>query len=122
MQTQTDARTWPMSDDDHMRPLRSYKLDRATCEELLKVELRLEQMGLVRVGPQRTHPSIHPSIATRTRYPDGMFPISDAPTQPRTYSTPSLTSRKEMPAFFNRRPPLQPSDEEEDELTEEPLV
>jgi len=70
------------------------------------------------VGPQRTHPS----IAIRKRYPDGMVPISDAPTQPRTYTTPSLTSKKEIPAFFaSRRSLSQPSDEEEDELTEEPL-
>ncbi|KAJ7207553.1 hypothetical protein GGX14DRAFT_320328, partial [Mycena pura] len=49
----------------------------------------------------------------------------DAPTAPRTYATPSLTSKKEVPAFFGRRPHhghhgSQPSDEEEDELTEEP--
>ncbi|KAJ7726355.1 ectomycorrhiza-regulated protein [Mycena metata] len=79
--------------------------------------------SLSMVGPQRTpHPSLHPSVAIRKRYPEGMIPISDAPTQPRTYSTPSLTSRKEIPAFFNRRPSSQPSDEEEDELTEEPLA
>ncbi|KAJ7156737.1 hypothetical protein C8R46DRAFT_1294476 [Mycena filopes] len=55
---------WPMSDDDHMRPLRSYKLDRATCEEILKVELRLEQMGLVRAaGIHRSQqPEDHPLI------------------------------------------------------------
>ncbi|KAJ7894532.1 ectomycorrhiza-regulated protein [Mycena leptocephala] len=71
------------------------------------------------VGPQRTHPS----IAIRKQYPNGMVPISDAPTQPRTYSTPSLTSKKEIPAFFaSRRSLSQPSDEEEDELTEEPLA
>ncbi|KAJ6606773.1 hypothetical protein B0H10DRAFT_579351 [Mycena sp. CBHHK59/15] len=70
------------------------------------------------VGPQRTHPS----IAIRKRYPqDAMIPVSDAPTQPRNYSTPSLTSKKEIPAFFSRRSLSQPSDEEEDELTEEPL-
>jgi len=71
------------------------------------------------VGPQRSHPS----IAIRKRYPDGMVAISDAPTQPRTYSTPSMTSKKEIPAFFaTRRSLSQPSDEEEDELTEEPLA
>ncbi|KAJ7722567.1 ectomycorrhiza-regulated protein [Mycena maculata] len=71
------------------------------------------------VGPTRNHPS----IGIRKRYPDGMpVPISDAPTQPRTYTTPSLTSKKEIPAFFaTRRSLSQPSDEEEDELTEEPL-
>jgi hypothetical protein len=76
--------------------------------------------SLSMVGPQRTH---HPSIAIRKRYPhDGMVPISDAPTQPRTYTTPSLTSKKEIPAHFARRSLSQPSDEEEDELTEEPLA
>ncbi|KAJ7608199.1 hypothetical protein FB45DRAFT_389228 [Roridomyces roridus] len=76
------------------------------------------------VGPHRTHPSIS---AVRKQYP---VPISDAPTQPRTYASPSVTSKKEIPAFFSsgqrRRSPhshSQPSDEEEeDELTEEPLA
>ncbi|KAJ7622057.1 ectomycorrhiza-regulated protein [Roridomyces roridus] len=77
------------------------------------------------VGPHRTHPSIN---AMRKQYPNNMVPISDAPTQPRTYATPSLTSKKEIPAFFSgqrRRSPhyhSQLSDEEEDELTEEPLA
>ncbi|KAJ7144821.1 ectomycorrhiza-regulated protein [Mycena crocata] len=71
------------------------------------------------VGPQRTHPS----IAIRKQYSNGVVPISEGPTQPRTYTTPSLTSKKEIPAFFaNRRSLSQPSDEEEDELTEEPLA
>ncbi|KAJ7607715.1 hypothetical protein FB45DRAFT_393832 [Roridomyces roridus] len=72
------------------------------------------------VGPQRTHPSIS---AVRKQYPHTMVPISDAPTQPRTYATPSMTSKKDLPAFFSQRrsPPSQPSDEE-DELTEEPLA
>ncbi|KAK7063580.1 hypothetical protein R3P38DRAFT_2819218 [Favolaschia claudopus] len=71
------------------------------------------------VGPQRTHPS----IAIRKRYPDNMVPISEAPTQPRNYASPSMTSRKDVPAFFSQRRSLsQPSDEEEDELTEEPLA
>ncbi|KAJ7908718.1 ectomycorrhiza-regulated protein, partial [Mycena leptocephala] len=72
-------------------------------------------------GPQRTHPS----IAFRKRDPhDGTVPISDTHMQPRTYTTPSRTSRKEIgvPAFFGRRSSSQPSDEEEDELREEPLA
>ncbi|KAF7288905.1 hypothetical protein MIND_01406500 [Mycena indigotica] len=45
----------------------------------------------------------------------------DGPTAPRTYVSPSPTSRKAVPAFFAaRRPASLPSDEEEDELTEEP--
>ncbi|KAJ7864677.1 ectomycorrhiza-regulated protein [Mycena leptocephala] len=69
-------------------------------------------------GPQRTHPS----IAFRKRDPhDGTVPISDTHMQPRTYTTPSRTSRKEIgvPAFFGRRSSSQPSEEEEDELNEE---
>ncbi|CAK5265650.1 unnamed protein product [Mycena citricolor] len=69
------------------------------------------------VGPQRTHPSI---AGMRKRY--DMVPISDAPTAPRNYVTPSSTSRKDIPSFFaNRRPTSQPSDEEEDELADEVL-
>ncbi|KAG7451931.1 uncharacterized protein BT62DRAFT_272236 [Guyanagaster necrorhizus] len=44
----------------------------------------------------------------------------DAPTQPRRYVTPSVTSRKEIPAFFMRRRPQSIPSDEEDELTEEP--
>ncbi|KAJ7447155.1 ectomycorrhiza-regulated protein [Mycena latifolia] len=77
---------------------------------------------LSNVGPVRSHPSI--SIRKRSGYAqDGMVSISDGPTQHRTYLTPSLTSKKEVPAFFaSRRSLSQPSDEEEDELTEEPLA
>ncbi|KAJ7696754.1 hypothetical protein B0H17DRAFT_1130776 [Mycena rosella] len=72
------------------------------------------------VGPLRTHPSIHPSVPIRKRYPQDGMPI-EAPTQHRTYTVPSLTSKKEIPAYFaTRRSLSQPSDEEEDELTEEP--
>ncbi|KAF8185263.1 hypothetical protein K438DRAFT_1541036, partial [Mycena galopus ATCC 62051] len=48
----------------------------------------------------------------------------DTHMQPRTYSTPSRTSRKEIrvPTFFGRRSSSQLSDEEEDELSEEPLA
>jgi hypothetical protein len=46
----------------------------------------------------------------------------EAPTQSRSYASPSLTSRKEIPAYFlsRRRAASQPSDEEDDELIEEP--
>lgn len=60
------------------------------------------------------------SIGTRKRSPESLIPL-DAPTQPRKYVTPSATSKKEIPAFFARqRPSVHPSDDEEDELTEEP--
>ncbi|KAF7302331.1 BZIP domain-containing protein [Mycena chlorophos] len=69
------------------------------------------------VGPARTHPSL--GTSSRRRPYDAM-PL-DAPTASRTYSSPSMTSRRDVPAFFaSRRPPSHPSDEEEDELTEEP--
>ncbi|KAJ3999075.1 hypothetical protein F5050DRAFT_1555344, partial [Lentinula boryana] len=50
----------------------------------------------------------------------------DAPTQPRNYVTPSATSRKEIPSYFikQQRRPTPPqahmSEDEDDELTEEP--
>ncbi|KIY65935.1 hypothetical protein CYLTODRAFT_437641 [Cylindrobasidium torrendii FP15055 ss-10] len=44
----------------------------------------------------------------------------DEPTQPRHYTSPSSTSRKEVPAYFVRRAPQAPPSDEEDELTEEP--
>lgn len=56
---------------------------------------------------------------SRKRSPDSLI-SPDAPTQPRKYTTPSATSKKEVPAFFAKRYPPQGSDEEEDELTEEP--
>jgi len=56
---------------------------------------------------------------SRKRSPDSLIP-PDAPTQPRKYTTPSATSKKEVPAFFAKRYLPQGSDEEEDELTEEP--
>ncbi|KAJ7052315.1 hypothetical protein C8F01DRAFT_1171812 [Mycena amicta] len=74
------------------------------------------------VGPTRTHTSIamrkRPGSSAAGGYGHENL---DGPTAPRTYSTPSLTSRKDVPAFFAaRRPASHPSDEEEDELTEEP--
>ncbi|KAF9461962.1 hypothetical protein BDZ94DRAFT_1237310 [Collybia nuda] len=60
------------------------------------------------------------SIGVRRTSPEALLPL-DAPTQARRYITPSSTSRKEIPAFFAKmRGPSPPSDEEEDELTEEP--
>ncbi|KAG5639648.1 hypothetical protein H0H81_008809 [Sphagnurus paluster] len=56
----------------------------------------------------------------RKTSPESLIPL-DAPTQPRNYVTPSATSRKEMPAYFQKhRNNTPPSEEEEDELTEEP--
>ncbi|KAF7298676.1 hypothetical protein MIND_00814800 [Mycena indigotica] len=66
-------------------------------------------------GPVRTHPAI--ARARPTPYD------LDGPTAPRNYVSPSPTSRKAVPAFFAARRPGLPagiSDEEEDELTEEP--
>lgn len=60
------------------------------------------------------------SVGARKASPEALLPL-DAPTQSRRYITPSSTSRKEIPAFFAKmRGPSPPSDEEEDELTEEP--
>jgi hypothetical protein len=63
-------------------------------------------------------------VATGTRKnitPDSLVPF-DAPTQPRKYSTPSSTSRKELPAVFARkRSRSQALGDEDDELAEEPL-
>ncbi|KAF5384936.1 hypothetical protein D9615_000986 [Tricholomella constricta] len=56
----------------------------------------------------------------RKTSPESLIPL-DAPTQARHYITPSATSKKEVPAFFQKmRPKSPPSEEEEDELTEEP--
>lgn len=63
-----------------------------------------------------------PSVSSsgKRRSPDNLIPL-DAPTQPRRYVTPSATSRKDVPSFFNnkRRSQSIPSDGEEDELEEE---
>ncbi|KAG6855846.1 hypothetical protein H0H87_010103 [Tephrocybe sp. NHM501043] len=56
----------------------------------------------------------------RKMSPESLIPL-DAPTQARNYATPSATSRKEVPAFFHKmRTNTPPSEEEMDELTEEP--
>jgi len=57
---------------------------------------------------------------TKRLSPEGVLPL-DAPTQPRRYVTPSVTSRKDVPSFYTqkkRRTSL-PSEGEEDELEEE---
>lgn len=55
----------------------------------------------------------------KRRSPDELIPL-DAPTQPRRYVTPSVTSKKDIPAFYNKhRSQSIPSDGEEDELEEE---
>ncbi|KAJ4474463.1 hypothetical protein J3R30DRAFT_3260815, partial [Lentinula aciculospora] len=66
------------------------------------------------------------SASTRRYSPDVLLG-PDAPTQPRNYITPSATSRKEIPSYFikqqRRASPQQPahmSEDEDDELTEEP--
>ncbi|KAF8899386.1 hypothetical protein BD779DRAFT_1465309 [Infundibulicybe gibba] len=72
-------------------------------------------------APYSYPPRRRMSMGIRKKSPESMLPL-DAPTQPRTYRVASSTSRKTIPAFFaNRRGPhSHPSDEEEDELTEEP--
>lgn len=75
-----------------------------------------------------TSPSMNPSFVSRRRNSGGYRRTSpdnliapDAPTQARRYITPSSTSKKEIPAFFQKmRTNSPPSDNEEDELTEEP--
>jgi hypothetical protein len=64
-----------------------------------------------------------PSINARKTSPDALIPL-DAPTQSRRYITPSSTSRKSVPAYFSKRRNSDslPSEEEEDQLTEEPLA
>jgi hypothetical protein len=63
------------------------------------------------------------SSATGTRRnvtPESLVPL-DAPTQPRKYTTPSATSRKELPAVFaKKRARTQAFADDEDEV-EEPL-
>ncbi|KAJ7796055.1 hypothetical protein B0H14DRAFT_2467849 [Mycena olivaceomarginata] len=80
----------------------------------------MSSISLSRIGPQRTHPS----IAIVKPYSNGMMmPTSDTPTQHRACSTPSMALKKEIPALLATWQSLsQPSDREEDELTEEPLV
>ncbi|KAF5391210.1 hypothetical protein D9757_003077 [Collybiopsis confluens] len=83
-------------------------------------------------GPTRTMPSITnhahaPPLrsASNRRYTPESLLGPDAPTQPRNYSVPSVTSRKDIPAYYlkqrRRSPPqaLPMSDDEDDELTEE---
>lgn len=65
------------------------------------------------------------SSATGTRKnitPESLVPL-DAPTQPRKYKTPSVTSRKDFPSVFaKKRSRSQALGDEEDELAEEPLA
>ncbi|KIL66874.1 hypothetical protein M378DRAFT_74806 [Amanita muscaria Koide BX008] len=59
--------------------------------------------------------------ATGTRKnlnPDKLIPL-DAPTQPRRYITPSVTSKKDVPAVFQRKRQRSEMEDEQDEL--EPL-
>ncbi|KAJ7272147.1 hypothetical protein C8J57DRAFT_1225689 [Mycena rebaudengoi] len=55
---------WPLTDAELMGPSRYYTQDRASCEEMLKVELRPEQIGKIRwptfckPNPARNHPLI----------------------------------------------------------------
>ncbi|KAF8059580.1 hypothetical protein FPV67DRAFT_1453801 [Lyophyllum atratum] len=69
-------------------------------------------------------PARRRSSATGTRKgvtPEALVPV-DAPTQPRTYVTPSATSRKEVPSVFaKKRSRSTAFGEEDDEFTEPPL-
>ncbi|TFK21629.1 hypothetical protein FA15DRAFT_597543 [Coprinopsis marcescibilis] len=61
------------------------------------------------------------SPTARRLSPQDLIP-HDAPTQSRRYITPSATSRRDAPSSFQRRSSYsRVSDEEEDELHEEPL-
>lgn len=77
-------------------------------------------------SPRLPHhqPQRRKSSATGTRKnvtPETLVPL-DAPTQPRKYTLPSATSRKELPAVFaKKRSRSQAFAEEEDEQAEEPL-
>ena len=64
------------------------------------------------------------SNSNRRMSPDDLIPL-EAPTQPRRYNIPSATSRKDVPSYYSsskRGSYSRVSDEEEDELTEEPLA
>ncbi|TDL22136.1 hypothetical protein BD410DRAFT_681609, partial [Rickenella mellea] len=50
--------------------------------------------------------------------PETLVPL-EAPTQPRSYVTPSTTSRKEIPAVFARKRARSMAFDEEDELADE---
>ncbi|KAJ7276589.1 hypothetical protein C8J57DRAFT_1713894 [Mycena rebaudengoi] len=52
---------WPLRKGDLMGPSRYHSLNRASCEEMLKVELRPEQIGMIRypancLPPAKNHP------------------------------------------------------------------
>ncbi|KAF9449970.1 hypothetical protein P691DRAFT_666278 [Macrolepiota fuliginosa MF-IS2] len=82
----------------------------------------VDAAGGVYAAPRPTQcPGPNTSHAGKRRSSEGQIPL-DAPTQPRRYVTPSVTSRKDVPSFFNnnkRRSQSFPSDGEEDELEEE---
>ena len=60
-----------------------------------------------------------PTGTRKNLTPDSLVPF-DAPTQHRQYSTPSVTSRKELPAVFAKKRIRQMAyDDEEDELVDE---
>ncbi|KAL0567852.1 hypothetical protein V5O48_014147 [Marasmius crinis-equi] len=68
--------------------------------------------------PSTSQPSPK-GVGRARRSPDNLLGL-DAPVQPRHYTTPSATSRKEIPSFYlKRRPQLQIPEDEDDELTEE---
>ncbi|KAE9402175.1 hypothetical protein BT96DRAFT_918377 [Gymnopus androsaceus JB14] len=82
-------------------------------------------------GPTRNTPTIMAhapplrSTSSRRYSPETLID-AEAPTQPRNYASPSMTSRKEIPSYYlkqqRRSPTVQAhmSDDEDDELTEEP--
>jgi hypothetical protein len=77
--------------------------------------------GIYAASHVTRHPCTGPASTTSKRQsPDNLIPL-DAPTQSRRYLTPSTTSRKDVPSFFNnkRRSSSVPSEGEEDELEEE---
>ena len=92
-----------------------YFIDEAQSSALFKESVfpETEPLSYRSVAPpKRTN-------GVRKSSPESLIPL-DAPTRARRYVTPSATSRKEVPAFFNRMRTTAPlSDAEEDELVEE---
>lgn len=65
------------------------------------------------------HKSRNPTGTRKNVTPDSLIPL-DAPTQPRSYLTPSTTSRKELPAVFARKRARSTAfGDEEDELVDD---
>jgi hypothetical protein len=99
----------------------SKPLPSAAAPELFTISPETPNLDPSSLYPSPRIPSVRrKSTATGTRKnvtPSSLVPL-DAPTQPRKYTTPSSTSRKEVPAVFARKRKAAVI-EEEDELLEE---